>query len=180
MQQFHEVLAGQSTLIIFDDVWDVQQAVRFRPGDSSFRVLLVTRNERIADALRAPAVNIGGVSPDFATDFLGVHFPSDGRLLSDVAQSLHFNPLALNVASHLLDRGISPDALLDGIGLEEEALESSSSRLIASTIRRLLVLYGETLPAQEKEKTFFPMRISSANSPSTKNNSYVLATDNCQ
>lgn len=53
-----ELLSNTSALLIFDDICTVQQALQLQFGTEQCKLLFTTRNELIADALKAPQITL--------------------------------------------------------------------------------------------------------------------------
>ncbi|MBW4500622.1 MAG: hypothetical protein KME57_13945 [Scytonema hyalinum WJT4-NPBG1] len=123
------LLYDKAVLLVVDDAWNTKDAQAFNVGGSRCQVLVTTREGMIADALGASTYSLDVMKPEQAmellTNKLGRNLQDAERQpAADLAASLGYLPLALELAAAQVMSGLSWAILLKDIQGEVARLKT--------------------------------------------------------
>ncbi len=116
-----QILADKSVLLVLDDVATVNQAIKLKSEGPDSHVLITTRNERIARAIRGKEVTVEKMDVEAS---IGILDFSDSALTNtdsqedkaaNLASKLSHNPHGLAIARQLIKSGSKTEDLLSEI-----------------------------------------------------------------
>ena len=113
LERIAAVLTRKSALLVFDDVWDLHQALELRGLRHAGRTLVVSRNAQIADGLPEACMPVPPFSLSEAEGLLAFKAGRHDPLYADIAAQLMHNPMALAIAGAILQKGMRPGDWLD-------------------------------------------------------------------
>ena len=102
--QLFKHYSGKNMLLIVDDVGTVEQTLQFLPQNDHAKVLVITRNQRIAKAFDAPELAIGEFTEEEARMVCTYHTSSLPELLCN--HPITRSPLILHLSHLCLARGL--------------------------------------------------------------------------
>ncbi|MEI2581278.1 NB-ARC domain-containing protein [Scytonema sp. PRP1] len=114
------LLYDKAVLLVVDDAWNTKDAQAFNIGGSRCQVLVTTREGMIADALGASTYSLDVMKPEQAMELLTKKLgrnlqDSERQPAADLAASLGYLPLALELAASQVMSGLSWAILLKDI-----------------------------------------------------------------
>lgn len=132
------LLYTTATLLVVDDVWDLDHATPFLAGGPRCRLLVTTRRADVADGLGARVYSVGEMTPAEAVDLLRkrVETSRPGQALTAgelehaaaLARETGYLPLALALMGALVARGYPWDAARAALHHEQSRRARGASR----------------------------------------------------
>ena len=120
------LLFRKRVLLVVDDVWNPHHLEPFRVGGSASRVLVTTREVKIADARRYDLdVMNTSQSIELITQKLSYPLSPSARKLARIfAGRVSYLPLALELATSQVEEGVTWEELIDNFNKEVACLEA--------------------------------------------------------
>lgn len=148
-----QILEAHSILLILDDVCTVKQALQWQSRGPSSHVLMTTRNEHVAEVIRAAQIPSNSFSPRTSIEFLGQTTPLNDKQANKLASAL------LNMPAHLSMAGLLIDAKYDVEALIEAAKEQKPSQLQTFLLAEYLNRQSEAERMLTVSLSILPARI---------------------
>jgi len=123
------LLENRSVLLVMDDVWQIEHVRPFLAGGKSCRALITTREKVIGKFVGAQTYELGVLTPEQAETLLCKHLgrslnASERATASELAQTVGYLPLALQLAAVQVADGVRWEELLGDLCQEIARLET--------------------------------------------------------
>jgi len=106
------VLRDSPCLIVLDDVWATSDLAHLHIRDQRTRLLITTRDAKVADVLEVPVVRVGGLSDQEGVALLAAWTEQEMAGADELVRRFGGLPLALTLSGAQLRAGIPFDELL--------------------------------------------------------------------
>jgi WD40 repeat protein len=128
--RLRQLLRGKTALLVLDDVWNYQHVLPFLTSGNRCRILLTSRDRKVASRARATEVRLGSFTADQSMRVLEewVGRPGDASskdALRRIAECAAHHPLALTLAGARLREGMSAESWLKQYGARQLHLASN-------------------------------------------------------